>query len=406
MRRWRFHIFHIFHILTAPSMAASVGAPTYYIRAAAIRRGDGAQASLDWKAWGHEDGLRWDMQRVGVCFQTVDDDACPKATLSRWWKARIPLFKEAWEHWGLDVGTCFTPSRRASVAKARYTEEEMEVNDHTHDVGAFTTKALLLVIEHITDHARSKRAQCNAFAIQQAFIELTLPGNIWELEPWLDVSAAMLADCPVTQGSAVCTHVAVALDLVDGCSGSKQWKMWAWWRMLARLSSTCPACKGWGKHVLELIVAHIDRRVAVAAYTTDPTKAVRPKDLAKKRKKEEDEDYKKAVVGVVLSSGRATSAHQHMRSTGDHRGSEGGAWSNAALAEYQSASWLNAVNMRSVSLSADAARIGNPGEDTTTLASWVTTSRGSFGSILPPQVSSGRWHWYSGVFVGGVSVAM
>jgi hypothetical protein len=35
---------------------------------------------------------------------------------------------------------------------------------------------------------------------------------------------------------------------------------------------------------------------------------------------------------------------------------------------------------------------GNPGEDTTTIARWVITARGSLESILLPQVSSGRWH--------------
>ena len=72
--------FHIIHILAAHLMAAPEGVPTYYIRTAAIRRGDSAQVSLDWTAWGHDDGLRWCMQRVGVCFQTVDDNACPKTT--------------------------------------------------------------------------------------------------------------------------------------------------------------------------------------------------------------------------------------------------------------------------------------------------------------------------------------
>jgi hypothetical protein len=110
--------YHVIHILTAHLMAAYEGVPTCYIRAAAIRRGDGAQVSLDWTAWGHEDGLRWDIQRVGVCFQTVDDAACPKATLSRWWKARILLFKQAWEQWGLGVCACFTPSRRAYMIEA------------------------------------------------------------------------------------------------------------------------------------------------------------------------------------------------------------------------------------------------------------------------------------------------
>ena len=115
MRQLRFHSIRI---LTAHLMAAYEGVPTCYIRAAAIRRGDGAQVSLDWTAWVHEDGLRWDTQGVGVCFQTVDDAACPKATLSRWWKARILLFKQAWEQWGLDVCACFTPSRRAYMIEA------------------------------------------------------------------------------------------------------------------------------------------------------------------------------------------------------------------------------------------------------------------------------------------------
>ena len=57
--------FHIFHIPTAPLMAATVGVLSYYARAAAIRLGDGAQASLVWTDWGHEDGLRRGIQRVG-----------------------------------------------------------------------------------------------------------------------------------------------------------------------------------------------------------------------------------------------------------------------------------------------------------------------------------------------------
>jgi hypothetical protein len=66
--------FNILHIRTAPLMAASVGVPTNDIHHAAIRRSGGAQASLDWKANWHEDGLRRGIQRVGVCFQTGDDN--------------------------------------------------------------------------------------------------------------------------------------------------------------------------------------------------------------------------------------------------------------------------------------------------------------------------------------------
>ena len=147
----------------------------------------------------------------------------------------------------------------------------------------------------------------------------------------------------------------------------------------------CVACKGWDQELLPRLAHPVEARADVTAYTTDPTKATRPGELLGKRTREEYEDYKRAVVDDLITTGRAETPSSYLIISGDHDSRMGDKWQQLYLTQYRAASWLGAAGLRSCSLSVDATRIGNPAEDTTSLAAWVTTSTRSFGPILPPQ---------------------
>ena len=130
----------------------------------------------------------------------------------------------------------------------------------------------------------------------------------------------------------------------------------------------------------------IEQRVPEVAYANDPLKGGRPELHSSTRRRRVDEDYKRAVTTRVCQEGRAQSGAAYLRATGDHAGHVQGHWVALELLRYQAASWVNADQVRVCSLAADAARLGNPAEDTLGLAAWIETDHRDFGVVLPPQV--------------------
>ena len=355
----------------------------YYVRGSVRRGRDGAAVSWDWKCWAEVGAFRWDMVRIGTSLYCPQDDA--DQGLFRWWKSRLPQMLELFHSLGMDTVECYVPSRKSQDASARFHGRHAVFADRSHDVGTFSTEAVIVMLRLFQSSLRTLLARSNAESVSRSFYETLLPENIYHAFAWAAVPVPTAAACDLKGDADRCEHLAAAIAcFTDKEVGSCE-AAFCFWAALADQATHCPSCREWGLVVLQQLARQCEARVPEIAYTDDPLKSARPRELTGCKRSVEDEDYKRAVTSKVIQEGRAETPNAYLRATGDHVTTSADGWVVKELANHRAASVLSAQEVRSCSVSADATRIGNPAEDVLAVAAWVTTPLLEFGSVVPPQ---------------------
>ena len=154
-----------------------------------------------------------------------------------------------------------------------------------------------------------------------------------------------------------------------------------------RFSTWYGACGARFQWSVERAAAMIDANVSSWAYTTDPlaARSVTAKSRSCKKRRV-DEDFKRAVCQKVVVGGRSGSVNEFLRSSNEFMGLKAMAWIEKGLLEYQAATWFAPNGLEFLSVSMDAARFGNPAEDTEIFCGSGQTGQREFVAFLPPQV--------------------
>lgn len=353
----------------------------YYIISCAATPNAGAQVRLDWKAWFHDGTARWDLQRVTSVLSSTSGTS---QQLHRWWKEKLKSLKGLWEVLPVPA-PAYIPSKRSQDATSLHHGQNRGYQDASHEVGTLSTRALLVFLEVTASTSRRRLLREVATSLLDQFFCAALPGSVLQDVDWRAVPEDVMSECWMSDAMGQCHHLDICLGGLDDKEKSPQQRLRIAFSALMQQSVQCDACSSWARHFLELRGGIVYDIVPQVAYTTDPTKSERPRDIRGHRV-QEDEDYKRYVTSNVIRDRRAVSAGTFLRAEGHTDGRLGHKWCHKELSRYQTAAWLNAACATSVALAVDATRLGNPGEDTLALASWVQVPGKQFGAVLPPQV--------------------
>lgn len=345
--------------------------------------------AVEWeiKAWQHlEDDLPvvlWEFRRI------ADAMGCLVAgrSASKWFTERLPLWRAQWAAMGIAEGTAYVLSQKSQVARARARSSQVAMAERTHDELTLTTVAVLAVVlcASFSLHKVATRNRCLAFL--QTFFGRSLPNTVVAQLGWGTLGPRDFAACAGSADGRPCAHLKEALASWGGDCPEQQ-------RLAQSLSdlhvwsSECSACRCVLRKLSHAIAAMIDDRLESFAYTDDPTKAT-PLDEAKKKKRRIDEDLKASVTIVTMAAHRAPNPASLLRATANYSEKNACGWVDRTLLQYQGASWFLGAQTETVVVSADASRVGNPGENVEVLAAQCFAPGSSSLVFLPPQVLLG-----------------
>ena len=343
----------------------------------------GRPIELEWKAWCAESKCTWDVCRIldSIRMTTKEEPNW------RWLRKRLGAFEHIWRLAGISRVNALRPSRhQQELAALSVGAAARDFGDGSHhDVPTVTTPALLCMLVGMGVVLRDADSKDKATTALRLVLERGVPAAA-DVSSFAEVSARVKACCPQQLAGQACAHLQGALDRFS-MNGTCQHKIYVYLISLHSSSTWCAACAAQFQWSVERAAALIDTNVDSWAYTTDPlaARSVTAKSRSSKKRRV-DEDFKRAVCQKVVVGGRSGSANEFLRSSNEFMGLKAKAWIEKGLLECQAATWFAANGLESLSASMDAARFGNPAEDTEIFCVVGQTGQREFGAILPPQV--------------------
>lgn len=146
----------------------------------------------------------------------------------------------------------------------------------------------------------------------------------------------------------------------------------------------CGACHGIRDHFMQELCFYIDHRIATGIFEVDATLlAPRPATGALKRRRRIDEDWKIAIVDKMVQSKRAKTGAQVLRVGGEIAPGVATRWEKDIMLPYQTAGWRSFSETTALGIASDAARLGDPPEETVMYFFWEPGN--DCGLVAPPQ---------------------
>lgn len=356
----------------------------FYIRFSSTLAETGQHLEAEYLVRRREEVFRWDLARF---VSALGDFTTHKDFLvHRWWKPRYKRLQFLFELIFLPEST-FTGGKRSAGALARIRGDVQEFGEQCEDSATLSTDGLLTAFAFFMKNMHSDAAKAYSREVARLFCETVLLPDILDDE-WFSVSAATANECEHhLPGNEVCAHLSSVIQAAQSEEKSPQLLIFDYFSTLLVASHACASCRVQASLVLTRIARLVEARVPSISHTSDPLKSMRPSNfLPSKRRRQEEGEYKKAITVDVVDKGLAETSSCYLKASGDHDGRVSDRWINKSLCEYQMAAWMNSSGCRRLTVAADAARIGNPAEDTLAIALDVEGGTQRFGVVAPPQV--------------------
>jgi hypothetical protein len=331
------------------------------------------------KAWVHAGGETW--WQLDPFFKALEL-LSPKVLMSDWLNHRMESFVEAWGAAGISKVEALLPSLKSQVATAKMRGQPVDklVGHHSF---CMSTVGLLVWLRRLSISLHRSASRAFASAVLVAWLLFMLPSTSLDLAQ-AHISAGVAQRCQTgAVEDGLCCHIQ-ACRRAAMVEGSPQLKCAELWCALGLHTHCCHACKAWDEMLVRELATLVDAEVPAVAMTTDPKVGA----LITKRGPHErvDEDYKKAVVDVAVSSKRAKTCGQAIQADGVAVRQNANDWSDARTLLEQAACWDSFKECQCISVIGDASRVGNPAENCEVIAAW-SPGVGA-GVWLPPQAIS------------------
>ena len=233
-------------------------------------------------------------------------------------------------------------------------------------------------------HVEAERAQAKSFAV--AYMDTLLSEVALAMLSIGKATSATIALCPCVPSRVpgVCCHVADLLELETGLGGSVGCVVWSALDFMYLREKVCLSISSWLGSCLHLLASSINEGLE-DSDKTDALKHASLRQTSKGKKRRIDEDYVAAVQAGV-SAGRAGNSSILVRALGDVGSSVASEWDEKHLRTYAAQGHLSFRGCEVVGLTYDAARLGQPPEETIMFCLERVDTRETMW--LPPQVFS------------------
>jgi hypothetical protein len=271
-------------------------------------------------------------------------------------RRQLPLWEHMWQRAGLDPHACFKKSLKAGGDAG-----DPKVTDQFQ----VSTEALLHLFLFWQSYRKDKQEAIDQF---KAFLFGACGPEIMTACP--DDLHAADYNCQEELEDNACIHVRHwRADRQGGWDGPPQFQAAEMLLHLSTASLPCHSLQAFlNRAVKALATALVEH--AVAKCCTDPLKAEHLEGNLKRRRY--DSDYQAAICRQVLQKRLSPTSGAYARANPEGASaSSTSTWSEKDLAEYVSAGWLTFGSSQTMSVAADAKRMGSPPEDMVHYACWA-----------------------------------
>jgi hypothetical protein len=336
---------------------------------------------MKWKAIRRDDGsVLWEARRV------LESFGSGPMTMKYATKRVVPAMAAYWKRFGFDDDDCrIVPNHR--MLQARGLRGEADDRDEQQ----FTTLSLLLLLLGGAD-SENRRGEPRRVseACLTAFCEHQLPEGVLDndrVKRALDFRPLLGARCLPSSPITGCRHEVLCRGVLATIDAriSPQKRVASLLLSLPRLLIGCPAMMPNFRDFVRGLAECIDIKLA-GMREYDPLTETFVMNFRSDKKRRMDEDTKRAVLEVAIKARRA-------RSVGAWASSAGGSsstvfsWRSNYLADYYGSAWHGFEGTRTLHLTADGARAGEPPKEYMFGAAWSSNSERA--AWLKPAVHLG-----------------
>lgn len=308
---------------------------------------------------------------------------------ARWWRRSSDLVGILMNQVGETADNHFFVSRLALARRGRRVGADEEISQVPKFVkGNFTCtlKGLVVVMLWFALARKADKEKAAASALMGELFMRLVPGTF---EPQACFES-ILGECKhqCSDGGGVdgeCAHVSEARLHLAACAAAvkHEWARDCLQALQTFRSMDCPCLKYMYTEFLDIVVDELRQTILSGKYEVDGS-ALRPAGGQGKRKRI-DEHYKEFVINEAVKNKMAKSGRAYLRAVGGTDPSLASKWEAENMLHYATAASRGMNSARQVSIAEDAARLGDPPEETLICLVW--TPQGNLGVVPPPQVA-------------------
>ena len=305
--------------------------------------------------------------------------------MSRWLSKHKKHLELVMHAFACDYKDHFFPSR-AALTRGGVAEVNSEC--WTKQEFTATSKGLLLMLLWLTISRRFPKDRRRAHALMQSLLDRTLPGagDSWHTK-FEDMVAAARHRCEQSNGIGDCEHVAVFKDmLIAKAADTPMDKLVTSMVSLMQLANgKCSTLKDVRAEFIDEASCCLDASLLEGGFAVDLGSLCPAAQPGSKRRRI-DEDFKSFVINQVVQKKKANSGSAFLRTATSVSPTMTSMWEEEHMAAYQVAMKRGFAAAKQVSVTSDAARLGDPPEETEIFLLW--TPQGDCAAVAPPQVQS------------------
>ena len=344
----------------------------------------GQKVDLSWKCSRHAspDGAglaeaRWEFRRV---LSSLGGQLEPHIII----KDQKFILPQVFKSLGLDFAQHVLPSRHALAQKAG--RNKVQSAGASEQEWVITTAGIVVLLHHwgLTRKRVSDRG--TAQLVCQAFFEGCIDPGVAKSFA-LALGAHHLQLCGAGAKDGACWHATGFASKVAAATGSPQHLANQALQLASTQSATCPALAAHAKSLLQAVVHHIHVHLDQVLKEDILKHATDLELFAKSGKRRRiDEDLRQALVTEAHRKGLGWSSGTIAKCKGICARATATRMDTELLRQYKaSGHLLMASGLRSLTISLDCSRLGNPADDVLLCAWWE--AQHNIGGWLAPQVS-------------------
>ena len=357
-----------------------------YLVPGTARTQAGENIHIDFKAYRYEAGeVFWELKRVFA--PVLGLEKSEKAQLCRIHKANRVSWEHDFEKFFGQVDGVLLPSLTSCKASGQHDPAD---NPFIRQEYTISTAGLLAVLLNMAQARKLVVERERAFAVLVAWLSSTLA-----FEPAaavcrdaMPVSAHLCQQQPVVDG--FCTHIfATRVQCPQAVTmGSDPWsKLALLLKQLHAWSSECWASTAALSSILKTLSADLDGGLGGRDFSQnilmDKSADGHRGAQGQKKRRRLDEDLKRLATVDSVVQGRVHSGSQLCRATGCADDSAARKWETTFLAKVVASSVQAFSEVRSLCVTEDASRFGQPQKDLMAYLAWSGDI--NVGTALPPQ---------------------